>query len=144
MSKRALRILSQGFILVLHSFFYVTYKKCDIMGVKLVFIPPSLMIHQNRIFIRIRVVSFPRTVQYIIYVTAYVSIYTLVLMAADRYESLIGSKPKKTFKSLYRPWYMFWSAAIPVIVRGNSGQHKPWAETNMIICPFLCTRCYRV
>ena len=30
-----------------------------------------------------------RTVQYIIYVTAYVSIYTLVLMAADRYESVL-------------------------------------------------------
>ena len=30
-----------------------------------------------------------RTVQYIIYVTAYVSIYTLVLMAADRYEGLL-------------------------------------------------------
>ena len=28
-----------------------------------------------------------RTVQYIIYVTAYVSIYTLVLMAGDRYMS---------------------------------------------------------
>ena len=37
-----------------------------------------------------------RTVQYIIYVTAYVSIYTLVLMAGDR--SVVTVKGRKWFK----------------------------------------------
>ena len=41
-----------------------------------------------------------RTVQYIIYVTAYVSIYTLVLMAADRFMAVVFPVTSLSYRTI--------------------------------------------
>ena len=41
-----------------------------------------------------------RTVQYIIYVTAYVSIYTLVMMAADRFLAVVFPVSSLTYRTV--------------------------------------------
>ena len=67
-----------------------------------------------------------RTVQYIIYVTAYVSIYTLVLMAGDRYLAVVhpvSSLPTRTVRNvrwlITLTWLLTLISNIPILLTHN-------------------------
>ena len=67
-----------------------------------------------------------RTVQYIIYVTAYVSIYTLVLMAGDR--SVVTVKGRKWFKLLI----VFW-----IYTTSPFSQTRFWMKSNSLYLQYV-------
>ena len=67
-----------------------------------------------------------RTVQYIIYVTAYVSIYTLVLMAGDR--SVVTVKGRKWFKLLIVIW---------IYTTSPFSQTRFWMKSNSLYLQYV-------